>query len=106
MRGLPSVVDYALRSESFDAASVATSPSDSRTPGVCDLVVDEPRRLEEHGPWSAPFTGATTDQELVLITHALAERHNGSGLHRGPGLPGFVAAISFEPTTPLERAVD
>lgn len=64
------------------------------------------RRLEEHGPWSAPFTEATADQELVLISHALAERHNGAGLHRGPGLPGFVAAIPFEPTTPLERAAE
>jgi hypothetical protein len=61
------------------------------------------RRLEEHGPWSAPFTEATADQEGVLISHALAEQHNGSGLHRGPGLPGFVAAIPFEPTTPLRR---
>ena len=64
------------------------------------------RRLEEHGPWSVPFTGATADQELVLISHALAERHNGAGLHRGPGLPGFVAAIPFEPTTPLDRAAE
>lgn len=49
------------------------------------------------------FTEATADQERVLISHALAERHNGSGLHRGPGLLGFVAAIPFEPTTPLRR---
>ena len=42
------------------------------------------RRLAEHGPWSPPYTEATADQERVLISHALAERHNGAGLHRGP----------------------
>jgi len=61
------------------------------------------RRLEAHGPWSAPFTEATTDQEGVLVHHALAERHNGAGLHRGTGLPGFLAAIPFEPTAPLTK---
>jgi hypothetical protein len=61
------------------------------------------RRLEMHGPWSAPFTEATTDQERVLVRHALAERHNKAGLHRGNGLPGFLAAIPFEPTSPLEK---
>ena len=61
------------------------------------------RRLEVHGPWSAPFTEVTTDQERVLVRHALAERHNQEGLHRGSGLPGFLAAIPFEPTAPLEK---
>ena len=61
------------------------------------------RRLEAHGPWSAPCTGATADQERVLVSHALAERHNQGGLHRGSGLPGFLTAIPFEPTAPLER---
>jgi hypothetical protein len=61
------------------------------------------RRLEAHGPWSAPCTGATADQERVLVNHALAESHNKAGLHRGGGLPGFLAAIPFEPTSPLER---
>jgi hypothetical protein len=46
------------------------------------------RRLEVHGPWSAPFTEATTGQERVLVRHALAEWHNQAGLHRGNGLPG------------------
>jgi hypothetical protein len=59
------------------------------------------RRLEAHGPWSPPFTEATTDQEQVLVRHALAEQHNQVGLHRGNGLPGFLAAIPFEPTAPL-----
>jgi hypothetical protein len=61
------------------------------------------RRLEGHGPWSGPFTEATTDQERVLVQHGLAERHNQDGLHRGNGLPGFLAAIPFEPTAPLEK---
>ena len=61
------------------------------------------RRLEAHGPWSAPCTGATADQERVLLSHALAERHNQAGLHRGGGLPGFLTAIPFEPTSPLDR---
>ena len=37
------------------------------------------RRLEVHGPWSAPFTEATTGQERVLVRHALAEWHNQAG---------------------------
>ncbi|HTT55298.1 MAG TPA: hypothetical protein VMH35_28235 [Streptosporangiaceae bacterium] len=61
------------------------------------------RRLEGHGPWSAPFTEATTDQERVLVRHGLAEQHNRAGLHRGNGLPGFLAAVPFEPTAPLEK---
>jgi hypothetical protein len=61
------------------------------------------RRLEVHGPWSEPFTEATTDQERVLVSHALAERHNRAGLHRGGGLPGFLAAIPFEQTAPLQK---
>ncbi len=61
------------------------------------------RRLTAHGPWSAPLTEATADQERVLVSHALAERHNRDGLHRGNELPGFLAAIPFEPTAPLEK---
>lgn len=61
------------------------------------------RRLAAHGPWSAPFAEATTDQERVLVRHGLAERHNQAGLHRGSGLSGFLAAIPFEPTSPLEK---
>jgi hypothetical protein len=49
----------------------------------------------------AQVTGATTDQERVLVRHGLAEQHNQAGLHRGNGLPGFLAAIPFEPTAPL-----
>jgi hypothetical protein len=56
------------------------------------------RRLRAHGPWDAPFTEATTDQERVLLMHALAERHNQAGLHRGTGLTGFLDAIPYEPT--------
>jgi hypothetical protein len=56
------------------------------------------RRLRAHGPWDAPFTEATADQERVLLRHALAERHNQTGLHRGMGLTGFLDAIPFEPT--------
>ena len=51
----------------------------------------------------APFTEATADQERVLVSHALADRHNRAGLHRGNGLSGFLAAIPFEPTVPLEK---
>jgi hypothetical protein len=61
------------------------------------------RRLAAHGPWSAPFTEATTDQESVLVRHGLADRHNQAGLHRGTGLSGFLTAIPFEPTSPLEK---
>jgi hypothetical protein len=61
------------------------------------------RRLKSHGPWDAPFTEATTDQERVLLAHALADRHNQAGLHRGTGLTGFLDAIPFEPTVPFER---
>lgn len=61
------------------------------------------RRLRVHGPWDAPFTEATADQERVLLAHSLAERHNQSGLHRGAGLPGFLEAIPFEPTVPMGK---
>lgn len=61
------------------------------------------RRLSTHGPWDRPFTEATTDQERVLLAHALADRHNQAGLHRGAQLSGFLDAIPFEPTVPLEK---
>jgi hypothetical protein len=61
------------------------------------------RRLGAHGPWDAPFTEATADQERVLVSHSLAERHNRAGLHRGAGLPDFVDAIPFEPTVPFGK---
>ncbi len=38
--------------------------------------------------------------------HALAERHNERGLHRGLGLPGFLDAIPYEPTVPFDKLVD
>lgn len=56
------------------------------------------RRLRAHGPWDAPFTEATADQERVLLMHALADRHNQAGLHRGTGLTDFLDAIPYEPT--------
>lgn len=59
------------------------------------------RRLSRHGPWDRPFTEATADQERVLLTHSLADRHNEKGLHRGVGLSGFIDAIPFEPTVPF-----
>ena len=61
------------------------------------------RRLAAHGPWSAPCTEATTDQERVLVRHGLADRHNQAGLDRGTGLSGFLSAIPFEPTAPLTK---
>ena len=61
------------------------------------------RRLRAHGPWDAPFTEATADQERVLLVHALAERHNRAGLHRATGLTGFLDAIPYEPTVPFEK---
>jgi len=61
------------------------------------------RRLRTHGPWDAPFTEATADQERVLLIHALADRHNQVGLHRGTGLTGFLDAIPYEPTVPFEK---
>jgi hypothetical protein len=64
------------------------------------------RRLGTHGPWDAPFTEATTDQERVLLSHGLAERHNRAGLHRGIGLRGFLDAIPYEPTVPFEKIRD
>ncbi len=62
------------------------------------------RRLATHGPWDRPFTEATSDQERVLVTHSLADRHNQNGLHRGTGLSGFLDAIPFEPTVPFPAA--
>jgi hypothetical protein len=64
------------------------------------------RRLAEHGPWSSPFTEATSDQERVLVAHSLAEPHNQQGLHRGMGLSGFLDAIPFEPTVPFPATPD
>ena len=61
------------------------------------------RRLRAHGPWDAPFTEATTDQERVLLIHDLAERHNQVGLHRGAGLTGFLDAIPYEPTVAFPK---
>jgi hypothetical protein len=63
------------------------------------------RRLRTHGPWDAPFTEASADQERVLLAHSLAERHNQTGLHRGIGLPGFLDAIPYEPTVSFEKVV-
>ena len=60
------------------------------------------RRLDKHGPWTAPFTEATADQARVLVAHALAERHN-SGLRRGVGLRNFLDAPPFELTVPFGR---
>jgi hypothetical protein len=61
------------------------------------------RRLAAHGPWDGPFAEATADQERVLVGHALAERHNQAGLHRGLGLADFLDAIPFAATVPFER---
>jgi len=61
------------------------------------------RRLRTHGPWDAPFTEATADQERVLLVHALADRHNQAGLHRGTGLTGFLDAIPYEPTVAFPK---
>lgn len=60
------------------------------------------RRLDEHGPWSAPFTEATAEQADVLVAHGLAQRHN-VGLSRGTGLRNFVDAFPFEPTLPFSK---
>lgn len=64
------------------------------------------RRLRTHGPWDAPFTEANPHQEHVLLAHALAERHNQAGLHRGIGLSGFLDAIPYEPTVPFGKLAD
>ncbi len=61
------------------------------------------RRLRTHGPWDTPFTEASGDQERVLLAHALAERHNRSGLRRGIGLSGFLDAVPYEPTEPIRK---
>jgi hypothetical protein len=66
------------------------------------LPLDMLRRLDEHGPWSQPFTEATDDQADVLVAHGLAQRHN-AGLSRGHGLRNFVDAFPFEPTMPFEK---
>jgi len=60
------------------------------------------RRLDEHGPWSQPFTEATKEQADVLLAHGLAQRHN-AGLSRGHGLRNFVDAFPFEPTLPFNK---
>jgi hypothetical protein len=61
------------------------------------------RRLSTHGPWDKPFTEASADQERVLVTHSLAERHNQAGLHRGLGLRDFLDAIPYEPTVAFDK---
>jgi hypothetical protein len=61
------------------------------------------RRLGTRGPWDSPFTEATADQERVLLAHALAEKHNQAGLHRGISLPDLLDAIPFQPTIPIEK---
>ena len=66
------------------------------------LPLDMLRRLDEHGPWSQPFTEATADQAEVLIAHGLAQQHN-AGLSRGSGLRNFVDAFPFEPTMPFSK---
>jgi hypothetical protein len=60
------------------------------------------RRLDEHGPWSQPFTEATGGQAEVLLAHGLAQPHN-DGLCRGHGLRNFVDAFPFEPTMPFNK---
>jgi len=60
------------------------------------------RRLDQHGPWSTPFTEATRDQANVLVAHGLAEPHN-TGLRRGNGLRNFVDASPFELTMPFKK---
>ena len=60
------------------------------------------RRLDKHGPWTAPFTEATADQTRVLVAHGLAERHN-TGLRRGVGLRNFLDAPPFDLTVPFGR---
>ena len=64
------------------------------------------RRLRAHGPWDAPFTEATAEQEQVLLMHGLAERHNQAGLYRGTGLTGFLDAIPYEPTVAFPKLPD
>ncbi|HWG65109.1 MAG TPA: hypothetical protein VG253_25780 [Streptosporangiaceae bacterium] len=60
------------------------------------------RRLDEHGPWTPPFTEATADQARVLLAHGLADSQN-DGLIRGAGLRNFVDALPFEATMPLQK---
>jgi hypothetical protein len=68
----------------------------------------EKRMVVEYGitldeVWLPPFTEATPDQERVLLIHALADRHNQVGLHRGAGLTDFLDAIPYEPTVSFGR---
>jgi hypothetical protein len=91
-------------------------PDDGKRPGIESRLVVEYgieldgiwlpfamlRRLDQHGPWSTPFTEATADQANVLVSHGLAEPHN-TGLRRGNGLRNFVDASPFEPTTPFRK---
>lgn len=60
------------------------------------------RRLDEHGPWDAPFTEATTDQARVLLAHGLAESHN-TGLTRASGLRNFIEALPFATTEAFSK---
>jgi hypothetical protein len=60
------------------------------------------RRLDEHGPWQAPFTEATSDQARVLLAHGLAERHN-DGLNRASGLRNFIEALPFATTDAFQK---
>jgi hypothetical protein len=60
------------------------------------------RRLDEHGPWHAPFTEATSDQARVLLAHGLAERHN-TGLARANGLRNFIDALPFATTDAFSK---
>ena len=60
------------------------------------------RRLDEHGPWQAPFTEATADQARVLLAHGLAESHN-TGLTRASGLRNFIEALPFATTEAFSK---
>jgi hypothetical protein len=91
-------------------------PDDAERPGIESRLVVEYgleldgiwlplamlRRLDQHGPWSTPFTEATSEQAKVLVAHGLAEPHN-TGLRRGNGLRNFVDASPFEPTKPFQK---
>jgi hypothetical protein len=60
------------------------------------------RRLDEHGPWDAPFSEPTTDQARVLLAHGLAESHN-TGLTRASGLRNFIDALPFATTEAFSK---